>query len=130
MRKIEQQMIEAIRDLIGKADYDGVYFKSGNTTVEQVHDGIAGTTGYERIIWTRLHGNNIAAIKPARRQIWLGHCGWRTATTKSRLCAILSELTPAPYFLCQIEGEWVKDYGDGRREPWGHGDTLPLLLRG
>jgi len=130
MRKVQAQMIQAIRDLIGNADYDGVYFKSGNTAVEQTHHGVAHTPGYERIISVRLHGNEIAAIRPAEETVWVSDCGWQTSTTKSRLWVIMGAFTSAPYFLCQIKNKWVKHYGAGKKGPWEGSDTLSLRLHG
>lgn len=128
MRKVERQMIAAIRDLIGNAEYSGAYFKSGNTTVEQTHHGIAHTPGYQRIISVRLHGNEIAAIRPAEGSVWVCDCGWQTATTKSRLWVILCELTARPYALYQKAHQWVKEYHGGMIEPWEGSDTLRLSL--
>jgi hypothetical protein len=72
MRKIEQQMNAAIRDFRN--------WKSGNTEVIADHDGVS------RVY---LHGNKIAEIGDDFVQIFDG--GWQSATTKSRLNAILSE---------------------------------------
>lgn len=121
-------MIAGISDLLGKIDYDGVYFKSGNTTVEQSHHGIAHTIGYQRIISVRLHGNEIAAIRPAEGTVWLSDCGWRTATTASRLHAIRTASTDCPYNLYQKNHEWVMDYGNKNTEPWPGSDTLKLRV--
>ena len=130
MRKIEIQTLDAIKDLIGKADYDGVYFKSGNMTVEQSHRGIAHTAGYQRTISIRLFGNEIAAIRPIEGTVWIGDCGWRTTTTSSRLRAIKNYFTDAPYALSQRKHEWVMDYGNKRIEPWPGCDTLALRIKG
>ena len=126
MRKVEAQMIEAIRDLIGNADYDGVYFKSGNTTVGQTHHGIAHTIGYERIISVRLHGNEIAAIRPAEGTVWISDCGWRTNTTKSRLWAIMRGFTEFHYWLTQEKGQWIRRHPSGARYAWEGSDVFPL----
>jgi hypothetical protein len=128
MRKIEEQMISAINDLIGKADYDGVYFKSGNTTVEQSHHGIAHTIGYQRIISVRLHGSEIAAIRPAEQTVWISDCGWQTRTTASRLHAIMIAFTHRPYFLSQIKYQWYKTYQGRDKEVWTGSDTLKLRV--
>lgn len=129
MRKVETQMIAAIRDLIGKADHDGVYFKSGNTTVEQSHRGIAHTPGYQRIISVRLHGNEIAAIRPIEGTVWISDCGWQTVTTASRLHAIRNAFADCPYRLYQRKHQWVMDYGNKNIEPWYGSDTLKLRVR-
>jgi hypothetical protein len=71
MRKIEFLMNAAIRD--------GHNFTSGNTSV--IHeDGIANVF---------LHGNKIAEIGDDFVTLFDG--GWQSATTKSRLNAILQE---------------------------------------
>ena len=56
------------------------HWKSGNTEVIADHDGVS------RVY---LHGNKIAEIGDDFVQIFDG--GWQSATTKSRLNAILSE---------------------------------------
>lgn len=71
MRKIEQQMLNAIRQ---KKDW-----RSGNTSVEKI-----GATE----IHVKLFNNLIATIR--QDKIYLSNCGYLTATTKSRLNAILS----------------------------------------
>ena len=70
MRKIEQQMNDAIRD--------NRHWQSGNTEVIADHDGVS------RVY---LHGNKIAEIGEDFVQIFDG--GWQSNTTKSRLNAIL-----------------------------------------
>ena len=126
MRKIEKQMIAAVRDLIGNADFDGVYFKSANTSVSQSHHGVANTLGYQRVISVRLHGNEIAAIRPAEGTVWVSDCGWRTATTKSRLWVILQSFTRFHYWLTQERFVWYKRYPSGVREAWTGSDVFPL----
>jgi len=70
MRKIEEKMIQAIRNK--------EYFKLSNTQIIR--------TDYS--IQVYLHGNKIADIY--NNKIVLSSCRWRTVTTKSRLNAILS----------------------------------------
>ena len=72
MRKIEREMNAAIRDCRN--------WKSGNTEVSTDIDGVS------RVY---LHGNKIAEIGDDYVQIFDG--GWQSATTKSRLNAILQE---------------------------------------
>ena len=69
MRKIERLMNAAITD--------GCNFSSGNTTVTH-EDGVAIIT---------LHGNKIAEVGDNFVTLFDG--GWQSATTKSRLNAIL-----------------------------------------
>jgi len=123
MRKVESQMLNAISDLIGKADFDGVYFKSGNTAVSQSRKW---GDDDQRIISVRLHGNEIAAIRPAEGTVWISDCGWRTVTTKSRLSCIMQRFTRFHYWLNQEQGEWVKRYPSGVREAWNGNDVFPL----
>ena len=74
MRKIEAQMNQAVTNR-----YD---FKKANTSVE-IND---------RIAEVRLHGNLIARVGDNFVQILDG--GWQSVTTKSRLNALLSAVTP------------------------------------
>jgi hypothetical protein len=69
MRKIEAQMVDAILDCRN--------WKSGNTEV-QFFDGVS---------FVFLHGNCIAQVKENSVSLFDG--GWQSATTKSRLNAIL-----------------------------------------
>lgn len=124
MRKVEARMICAVLDLIAKPDHEGKYLNCGNTTVTQHHHGIANTVGYERIISIRLHGNEIAAIRPAEGTVWISDCGWRTTTTKARLNTIISCLTKHNG-ITQRKGQWVQLVGDGAYEWKGH-DVFPL----
>jgi hypothetical protein len=73
MRKIEQQMIAAIRE---NRDW-----QSGNTQV--IYSPVRDAS------YVMLHGNHIATILDTSIEIYDG--GWQTVTTKSRLNAILSE---------------------------------------
>ncbi len=73
MRKIETQMNAAIRDSLN--------WKSGNTEVT------FDPENQESKVY--LHGNHIATIGDNFVQIFDG--GWQSATTKSRLNAILQE---------------------------------------
>ena len=93
MRKVEAQMIMAIRDLLNRADHDGRAMFTGNTEVLQCHHGVAKTPGYQREISVLLHGNEIATIWPDVMQMKISDCGWQSATTKSRLNALLGAFT-------------------------------------
>ena len=68
MRKIEQQMIAAIRD--------GKDWKNANTEVITISD----------VSWVYLHGNHIATVYEDSVEVFDG--GWQSSTTKSRLNAI------------------------------------------
>jgi hypothetical protein len=86
MRKIESLMNAAIRD--------GRNFTSGNTSV--IHeDGIANVF---------LHGNKIAEIGDDFVTLFDG--GWQSATTKSRLNAILQEHGIRGEYVFQRNWNW------------------------
>lgn len=70
MRKIEQEMIEAIKT--GRA------YQKQNTTVSHSEESIK----------VYLHGNLIAKITD--NELWLSDAEWQSKTTKSRLNCILS----------------------------------------
>ena len=78
MRKVEGNMVAAIRS---RKD-----FRGGNTVVEQGEPG----TGYAEV---RLFGNRIARLNYVNGLIELTDCGYQTATTKSRLNALLDAFT-------------------------------------
>jgi hypothetical protein len=127
MRKVEARMIEAIRDLIGNADYAGTYIKCGNTEVRQSHHGIAHTPGYQRIISVYLHGNEIAAIRPGENTLWVSDCGWQSVTTKSRLNALIGAFTHH-YGITQRNGSWVQCEGKQAAYAWKGHDIFPFVL--
>lgn len=102
MRKIEQQMIDAIRYCKN--------WKSGNTEVRIVHHGIYHTPSYDLECQVLLDDNLICSIwnRDYKCPVF-NDCGWQTATTKSRINAILnfcSNYTFAFYSLCQEKGQW------------------------
>ena len=90
MRKIESQMIAAV--------HGNKNWSSGNTQVV-TNDGVS--TVY-------LHGNKIAMIDDNSMTIFDG--GWQSATTKSRLNALLSEFGytcgTKQEFIFQKQFEW------------------------
>ena len=118
MRKIEAQMVMAVRDAINGSEKA---WRSGNTSVEVEHEGIRGTAGYERSVVVRLHGNEIArfdsALAGARecRGLRITDAGWQTVTTKSRLNALLSCFAEGSC-LYQKTGQWFAPDGT---EWWG-----------
>jgi hypothetical protein len=105
MRKIERQTVSAVRDLLGRADFSGQFWKSGNMSVIQTHHGIAHTPVYERTIEIRLHDNLICKIFPSGKVMDLSDCGWKSTTTKSRLNVILDEFAPG-YGIFQKNFDW------------------------
>lgn len=92
MRKIEQQMLDAIRD---RKDW-----RSGNTEV-QVTFFPHGDRNIERIN-VMLHGNHIAQV--THDLVTICDCGWQTPTTKSRLNALLHTLCGAGIY--QRDHQW------------------------
>ena len=105
MRKIERQTVSAVRDLIGRLDFTGQYWKSGNMSVSQTHHGIPHSYGFERTIEVRLHNNLICKIDPNLGRLTLNDCGWQSTTTKSRLNVILDEFAPG-YGIFQKNFDW------------------------
>ena len=101
MRKIEQQMIAAIK---GNTDW-----KSANTEVISQQDGVS---------YVYLHGNLIAEVGDDFLKLFDG--GWQTTTTKSRLNALLSEFgytcgTKREYVF-QKQFEWFVNFVDTKTE--------------
>ena len=93
MRKIEEQMNEAIR-------FCTPGWSKGNTAV--IMDG-----GDSKVY---LHGNHIATVNYKGVTIFDG--GWRSNTTKSRLNAIIDEFTnPIACNVFQSNYQWyIKDH--------------------
>lgn len=108
MRKVERQMIDAIRYC--RSDVDGTIWKCGNTVASQWHEGIHGTIGYRRLIEVRLYSTVIATWEPAywRQTLVLDHGGYTTVTTKSRLNAIC-ELLFGRQLISQRDYTWFVD---------------------
>ena len=90
MRKIERQMNQAIRN--------GVNFSSSNTMVRQ---------GWEGESDVYLHGNHIATVKS--NSIIIKDGGWQSNTTKSRLNALLDEVSYGTRVF-QKQFEWFVGY--------------------
>ena len=93
MRKIET--------LMNKAITNGVDFKLDNTEV----------VSCTNVADVYLHGNLIARIGETWIELFDG--GWRTATTKSRLNAILKEHGNGDC-VYQKKGEWFVTFSDYR----------------
>ena len=88
MRKIEALMLNAVRQ---RKDW-----RSGNTSVEVSEHGP---------VRVRLHGNLIGVVSLSAGELQVNACGWLTATTKSRLNALLSLAEGQPG-LFQRDGRW------------------------
>ncbi len=106
MRKIEQQMIAAIRA--------GVTDKTmGNTRVH-------ACVGFMEV---QLHGNIIAHVDLSRGSVRFTLAGWPTPTTRSRINAILSEFVHVYAVIYQREGRqyaWTPEFSDkGAGKPIG-----------
>lgn len=114
MRKIEQQMLDAIRD---RKDW-----KCSNTEVQCVQFA----PGNIDRIYVRLHGSTIAIV--TRTDVEVSDCGWQTPTTKSRLNVILHALCGAgiyqknhKWFGC-AEGEQDWEIERGSRQLFYRGE--------
>ena len=77
MRKIERQMLQAINT-------PGQDLTSANTKVRWSDD--------QSFVEVKLHDHLIASINWATNCMAISDAGWQTATTKSRLNAILGDL--------------------------------------
>ena len=75
MRKIESQMVQAV---LGSRDW-----RSGNTSVDVTDHGVV----------VRLHGHVIAQMDWENHTLYITDAGWQTTTTKSRLNALLRNVT-------------------------------------
>ncbi len=106
MRKIERQMNDAIATLP-----NGGCWKMDNTEVFHV-DGI---------VEVFLHGNTIAELGDFFIRLFDG--GFRSATTKSRINAILRENGTGNESVFQKSYQWFISY-DGKTEPFVSGVTL------
>jgi len=109
MRKIEAQMVQAVRDQINGSERT---WKTGNTEVSTEHVGVHGTPNYERYVVVRLHDNIIARFDSALnyaagcKGLEITDAGWQTSTTKSRLNALLACFTD-DCVVYQKAGKWV-----------------------
>jgi hypothetical protein len=108
MRKIESDMVAAIRS---RRDY-----KCGNTQVLQADR----ENGYGEV---RLHGNIISRFNYNNGIIEFADCGYRTATTKSRLNALIHAFTKKGQGIYQKDFQWY--WQDGQE--WD-GSALARLL--
>ena len=98
MRKIEAQMIMAVRDQL-----NGIRTKewrSGNTCVRSVFDAQLGP-----VVVVELHGNEIAQFTNGG-MLKITDAGWQTVTTKSRLNALL-DCFYGGVGICQVKGVWL-----------------------
>jgi len=115
MRKIEQQMIDAIKQ--------GKDWRKDNTKVVQFYND----KDYPVVTSVFLHGNKIAEIDATTVEIYDG--GWQTNTTKSRLNAIINTLCDGRHQgVFQRDFDWYiqDDEIDGVKLtiPFQHGYTF------
>lgn len=104
-------MAHKIEALMNKAIAAGNNWGGGNTTVTH-ENGVAKVT---------LHGNKIAEI--GENFVTLFDGGWQTATTKSRLNAILAENGCGDERVFQKDHQWFISH-DGKVEEFHSGITL------
>ena len=97
MRKIEAEMVKAIRNHKN--------YKNCNTQVLQADPD----NGYAEV---RLHGSRIARLNYINQIIEFDDCGYRTATTKSRLNALINAFTRPGQAIYQRDFQWF--WGDGQ----------------
>jgi len=95
-------MINSLRTL--NVNRSGAVFSRDNTVVEIEHHGIYQTPNYEMIVNVKLHGSIICRYNRTAETVTFSDCGYQTATTKSRLNALLH------YFSDYINGGWSR-YG-------------------
>ena len=109
MRKIELEMVAAVQ---AQLDGNTKQWRSGNTVVCNVHDADLG-----QLVIVELHDNVIAEFDVSAanatgfKGLTLRDCGWRTATTKSRLNALLSAFCEGSG-IYQSKGQWFSPTGD------------------
>lgn len=95
MRKTDQEMVSAVRNC--------QQIKTGSTQVlDATIDGVPGVGVY-------LHGNLIATLN-WKGDFTLQDAGWRTATTKSRLNALILGLRLPMTTIYQSQGTWYYDH--------------------
>ena len=109
MRKIEAQMVMAVRDQLNGTRTKE--WRSGNTCVRSVFDAQLGP-----VVVVELHGNEIAQFTNGG-MLKITDAGWQTVTTKSRLNALLSCFY-AGQRLSQIKGQWRLNADDFNGTAW------------
>jgi hypothetical protein len=97
MRKIEQQMLEAI-------SANRHYWKKDNT---EVH-----TLPINKAIRVLLHNNIIAIIDQNTNTLTLYDCGYKTTTTKSRFNALLTYYNKGRIYSINKHWMYCSDYPD------------------
>ncbi len=124
-RKIENQMVSAIRDVLADSNFSGQYWKSGNTVIFQNHEN--GPNGRRRIE-VIVHNTVIVMIEPDANRINLYSGGFRTATTKSRINAVLTNLSDGcSIFQKNYEWQYARRSWN-KSEPFYEGLTVGLSV--
>ena len=102
MRKIEQWMIEEIRNQRAKA-FDGYRLHSVNFSKEKDNTEVTTRTREDNALVTSvyLHGNLIAQYSTGEWGFKM--CGWNTPTTRSRINVIAGEFGQPG--VCQRKGK-------------------------
>ena len=126
MRKIETAMVAAIREAIADPYCSGPIFRQSNTTVFQTGNGAIRTPNFSRWIEVILYETVVALIEPQAGRLSLYSGGFRTATTKSRLNAILESMGDG-FYIAQNKGQWGIYKGGYFYEPFYEG--RPFTLR-
>jgi hypothetical protein len=125
MRKIEAAMISALRETLRDSAFEGQFWKQANTLVWQNHSGTGGTFNHDRWIEVILYSTTICLIEPLAGRLSLYSGGHRTATTKSRLNAILAEIGDG-FYIYQRAGNWELWKGGYFYEDFTEGYSLTL----
>lgn len=114
MRKIEQRIIEAIRN--------GEHFHDGPNSVEPIE---SGDLGLEPRVNVWLYSTCIAQVYADRIVIRSG--GWHTPTTESRLSSILCELTD--YGIFQRDFTWYtcRRWNRATEKQFEEGAVIPRI---
>jgi len=103
MRKIETQIIKAIQE---------------NKDLKVANSEVISCTNVSDVY---LHGNLIARIGETWMELF--DCGYQTATTKSRLNALLSAFGMEGEYIFQKKGQWFINY-QGAPIPFFNGMRL------
>jgi len=105
-------MVDVLRTI--NVNRSGIIWSRDNTTIELEHCGMYLTPGYEMLVHVRLHGSKICTYNRTGETVTFRDCGYQTATTKSRLNALLA------YFsnVCIIRAPAVSLTHSCRLSPW------------
>ena len=121
MRKVEKAMVDAISTTLSDPGVEGPTFKGGNTVVFQTSTD--SPNGY-RTLEVIFYDTVICLIEPTTRfSLYTG--GFKTATTKSRLNAILDAISDG-FYIAQDKGTWGIYKGGYFYRPFVEGCTFTL----